>query len=83
MHLAEEVDVGGPLPLPRPLVLFQHSPKHHLSLITLLRNMELEGRRGEGRRREEGKKEVRVRIYNLKFPPPGPITLPSSYSQET
>lgn len=41
MNLAEEVDVGSSLPLPRPLVLLQHSPVQDLRTVTLLRDKQL------------------------------------------
>ena len=41
VYLAEEVNVRGPLPLPRPLVFFQHAPEDHLRLVTLLCDMKL------------------------------------------
>ena len=48
MDLAEEVDVGRPLPLPRPLILLQHATEEHLTLVSLLHHLQLGGGGGEG-----------------------------------
>lgn len=42
MDLAEEVDVGSPLPLPRPLVLLEHATEEHLRLVPLFDYLQLE-----------------------------------------
>ena len=41
MDLAQEVNVGSPLPLPRPLVLLQQTSKEHFCLVSLSHNCHL------------------------------------------